>query len=105
MGRDVLFTWTRDEVRAYCRHNFIPVERAEDPDLPLAHQTRRTRESNQGVVGGHTASEIASRGASGQTSDVRKQYHFWPGADGVDAWDVDRLIDMSAELAAEEVPV
>lgn len=26
---------TRDEVRAYCRHNFIPPDRAETADLPL----------------------------------------------------------------------
>jgi SAM-dependent methyltransferase len=26
---------TRDEVRAYCRHNFIPAERGEEADLPL----------------------------------------------------------------------
>jgi SAM-dependent methyltransferase len=26
---------TRDEVRAYCRHNYIPAERAEQVDLPL----------------------------------------------------------------------
>lgn len=26
---------TRDEVRAYCRHNYIPGERAEDADVPL----------------------------------------------------------------------
>lgn len=26
---------TRDEVRAYCRHNFIPLERADDVELPL----------------------------------------------------------------------
>jgi len=26
---------TRDEVRAYCRHSYIPAERAEDADLPL----------------------------------------------------------------------
>jgi SAM-dependent methyltransferase len=26
---------TRDEVRAYCRHNYIRVERAEEADLPL----------------------------------------------------------------------
>lgn len=34
---------------------------------------------------------------------MRKQYHFWPGAGGLDAWDVDRLIELTAELAAEEV--
>jgi hypothetical protein len=26
---------TRDEVRAYCRHNFVPPERAEQAPLPL----------------------------------------------------------------------
>jgi len=26
---------TRDEVRAYCRHNYVPPERAEEADLPL----------------------------------------------------------------------
>ena len=26
---------TRDEVRAYCRHNYIPADRAETIDLPL----------------------------------------------------------------------
>ena len=33
---DMLFPLTtRDEVRAYCRHNYIPAERAEEADLPL----------------------------------------------------------------------
>lgn len=36
---------------------------------------------------------------------MRKQHHFWPGDEGVDAWDVDRLIDMSASLVREELPV
>jgi hypothetical protein len=33
---------------------------------------------------------------------VRKQYHFWPAGDGggFDAWDVDRLIELSREVAA-----
>jgi hypothetical protein len=26
---------TRDEVRAYCRHNYIPPERAEQAEIPL----------------------------------------------------------------------
>lgn len=26
---------TRDEVRAYCRHNYLPAERAEEAVLPL----------------------------------------------------------------------
>lgn len=36
---------------------------------------------------------------------MRKQYHFWPGSDGLDAWDVDRLIELSASLVEEEVHV
>jgi hypothetical protein len=36
---------------------------------------------------------------------MRKQYHFWPGEHGLDAWDVDRLVEMSASFAAEEIPV
>ncbi len=36
---------------------------------------------------------------------MRKQYHFWPGAEGLDAWDVDRLIRLSAHLPVEDVPL
>jgi hypothetical protein len=34
---------------------------------------------------------------------MRKQYHFWPGDKGLDAWDVDRLIRLSAGLPVREV--
>ena len=34
---------------------------------------------------------------------MRKQYHFWPGDAGPDAWDVDRLIELSAALRVEEM--
>lgn len=34
---------------------------------------------------------------------MRKQYHFWPGKQRLDAWDVDRLIQLSASLAIEDV--
>jgi hypothetical protein len=34
---------------------------------------------------------------------VHKQYHFWPGESGLDAWDVDRLIELTAGLPVEEV--
>lgn len=37
------------------------------------------------------------------TERVRKQYHFWQGETGLDAWDVDRLIVLTAELPVEEV--
>ena len=36
---------------------------------------------------------------------MRKQYHFWPGGNGSDAWDVDRLIRLSAGLPVIEVPL
>jgi len=34
---------------------------------------------------------------------VRKQYHFWPGEGGMDAWDVDRLLELASQLPVEEV--
>jgi len=37
------------------------------------------------------------------TVTVRKQYHFWPGDDGFDAWDVDRLVELSRTLPVREV--
>ena len=34
---------------------------------------------------------------------MRKQYNFWPGETGLDAWDVDRLIELSRGLPVVEV--
>ncbi len=34
---------------------------------------------------------------------MRKQYNFWPSSDGLDAWDVDRLIEMSRKLPVKEI--
>ncbi len=34
---------------------------------------------------------------------MRKQYHFWPGERGLDAWDVDRLIELPKDAPIEEV--
>jgi hypothetical protein len=36
---------------------------------------------------------------------VRKQYHFWPADSGFDAWDVDRLIELSRDLPVRAVAV
>lgn len=36
---------------------------------------------------------------------VRKQYHFWPGDGGLDAWDVDRLIELIPSLSVKKVDV
>jgi hypothetical protein len=34
---------------------------------------------------------------------VRKQYSFWPGDAGVEAWDVDRLIELSRDFEVIDV--
>jgi hypothetical protein len=36
---------------------------------------------------------------------VRKQYHFWPGDKGLDAWDVDRLVELSRDFPVKRVPL
>ena len=36
---------------------------------------------------------------------MRKQYHFWPGKHGLDAWDVDRLISITADLPVDVIEV
>jgi hypothetical protein len=36
---------------------------------------------------------------------VRTQYHFWPGDEGLDAWDVARLIRLTAGFPVVEVPL
>ena len=36
---------------------------------------------------------------------MRKQYNFWPSESGLDAWDVDRLIQLSQNLVVREIPV
>ena len=36
---------------------------------------------------------------------MRKQYHFWPGEHGLDAWDVDRLVSLTEGLPVAEVPL
>lgn len=42
-------------------------------------------------------------GFFGQYVWMRKQYNFWRGANGVDAWDVERLVELSARLPVREV--
>jgi hypothetical protein len=36
---------------------------------------------------------------------MRKQYSFRPGDTGLDAWDVDRLIELSASFAVRQIPI
>jgi len=38
---------------------------------------------------------LAARSPHVKLSDVRKQYSFWAGEDGLDAWDVDKLIELA----------
>ena len=35
---------------------------------------------------------------TGEESSMRKQYHFWPSPEGLRAWDVSRLIELSKGL-------
>jgi hypothetical protein len=35
---------------------------------------------------------------TGEESSMRKQYHFWPSPEGLMAWDVSRLIELSKGL-------
>jgi hypothetical protein len=41
----------------------------------------------------------------GQTQWMRKQYFFRPSDRGFDAWDVDRLIELSKDLPVHDVPL
>ena len=34
---------------------------------------------------------------------MRKQYHLWPGEHGLDAWDLDRVIELSSGLPVKDV--
>ncbi len=36
---------------------------------------------------------------------MRAQYNFWPGARGLDAWDVRRLIRLSSSLPVRMIPL
>ena len=36
---------------------------------------------------------------------LRKQYHFWPGEQGLQAWDVHRLIELARGRPVERVPL
>jgi hypothetical protein len=49
-----------------------------------------------------TSAALDSRSTQ-HTGRMRKQYHFWPGAEGLDAWDVDRLIELSSGLPIIDV--
>lgn len=46
-----------------------------------------------------------SDGVRWKTALVRKQYHFQPAESGLDAWDVDHLLELSANLPVKEVPL
>jgi hypothetical protein len=40
-----------------------------------------------------------------ETVGVRRQYNLWPSGQGIDAWDVDRLIQLSRDLPIHDVPL
>lgn len=43
--------------------------------------------------------------ALSHTGCMRKQYHFRPGRNGLNAWDVDRLVAAASEAPDENVPM
>jgi hypothetical protein len=43
--------------------------------------------------------------APGDTDQVRKQHHFRPGRQGLNAWDVDRLVAAVDSVPVEHVPL
>ncbi len=49
--------------------------------------------------------DLAADAVGSPEQSLRKQYHFWPSDDGVDAWDVDRLVELSRDLPVEQVPL
>jgi hypothetical protein len=66
----------------------------------LASATRCTQS------GGETPAQSTSLWRSvHQTVSMRKQYHFWPADEGFDAWDVDRLVELSRGLPVESVAI
>lgn len=56
-------------------------------------------------VQSHEGQEAHPCRRSEQTTTVRKQYHLQPAGDGFDAWDVDRLIELSCGLPVKQVAV
>ena len=36
---------------------------------------------------------------------MRQQYNFWPGEEGLDAWDVHRLVELSKDLPVKSIRV
>jgi hypothetical protein len=53
---------TRDEVRAFCRHHFIPLERAETVDLPLWLTKARRPRACENIGREHITSRPNARG-------------------------------------------
>lgn len=62
-----------------------------------------TAEEPQIAPGEAMAGRARALSALCETRCVRKQYHFWPGHERLDAWDVDRLIALSRELPVIEI--
>lgn len=70
--------------------------------LLLASRLRNSSEIGTGTCSPTQAGDHHHR-ASALGISVRKQYHFWPGEHGLDAWDVDRLIELSKALPVKDV--
>src|SRR5579863_1544919 len=62
-------------------------------------------DSKQRWDGAGESTSRLSWGLMGGEKAVRKQYHFWPGESGMDAWDVDRLLRLAKDLPVQKVPL
>lgn len=57
----------------------------------------------QATQGRRTGIGVCPIPPQSQNGGMRKQYNFWPGEVGLDAWDVDRLVLLSKDLPVREV--
>jgi hypothetical protein len=74
------------------------------PHAISADRLARVNERRAGNLCGRAFVRHAGTGPA-RLPGVRKQYHFWPGPSGLDAWDVDRLIALSRDFPTVDVDV
>lgn len=61
--------------------------------------------SGRGTAGSRRPATDGDPPLGGTLHPVRKQYHFWPSAEGLMAWDVERLIALSKGLTPTALPL
>jgi hypothetical protein len=59
--------------------------------------SRQSEKVGVGPMSGYSPTNLKDNGA------VRKHYYFRPNGDAFDAWDVDRLVELSEDLPVQEI--